>query len=210
MNDIRSGCRSHHALQRRGPLLRAAQLVDLLARRDHAAVDDPGDDRRQLTGGGRDHRLVEQAEALPHATRPDQPAALPVHREREEIAIAEALADLGRSGSCRGRALEVAGGVVLERDRASGDSRARRSPRALAFDQPLRAAEPPRRRAHLAAKREVHADPEGAAHGASELAVVEMGVMSALEEHRRTRRRARADTPIARATRGPGRSNGAA
>ena len=38
------------ARQRGGPLLRAAQLVELLAAVDHAAVDEAGGDRRQLAG----------------------------------------------------------------------------------------------------------------------------------------------------------------
>ena len=169
-------------LQRRGPFLRAAKVVDLLARRDHTAVHDPGHDRRQLAGCGRDHRLVEEAEPLPHATRLDQPAALAVHREREEIAIAEALADLHRSGSGRGRALEVAGRVVLEGDRHQ-EIAALDAVLGHLIDQALCAAEPSRSRAHLAAKREVHADPEGAIRGTSELTVVETSVMSALEKH---------------------------
>ena len=56
--------------ERSRPLARAAHLVHLLAREDHPAVDDPGDDRRELLGGDRDHRLVEQREALLHAPAP--------------------------------------------------------------------------------------------------------------------------------------------
>ena len=81
--------------ERPRPLARAPHLVDLLAREDHAAVDDPGDDRRQLLGRDRDHRLVEEREAVAHLTVPDQHVTLAVDREREEIAIAEALADRG-------------------------------------------------------------------------------------------------------------------
>jgi hypothetical protein len=41
------------ARQGRGPLLCPAQIEDLLARRDHTAVGDPGNHRGHLTGGDR-------------------------------------------------------------------------------------------------------------------------------------------------------------
>ena len=53
------------ARQRGGPLLGAPHLVRVLAGEDHAAVDDPGDDRRELAGGHRHHRLVEQRRGPP-------------------------------------------------------------------------------------------------------------------------------------------------
>ena len=54
--------------QRVGPLLGAPQLERLLAARDHAAVDDAGDDRRDLVGGDADHRLVQEPEAFVDAS----------------------------------------------------------------------------------------------------------------------------------------------
>ena len=45
--------------QRRGPLLRAAQLVGGLAPEDHAAVDDAAHDRREVASGDGQHGLVE-------------------------------------------------------------------------------------------------------------------------------------------------------
>ena len=74
-----------------------------------------------------------------------------MHRERDEIAVAEALSDLRRGGCCRGRAFEVARGVVLEGDRHQ-EIPALDAVLRLAFDQPLRAAEPSRRGTYLAAK----------------------------------------------------------
>ena len=46
------------------PLLRASNLVGVLAGEDHAAVDDPGDDRGELAGRDRHHRLVQQPQPL--------------------------------------------------------------------------------------------------------------------------------------------------
>ena len=70
-----------------GPFLRAAHLVDLLTGEDHAAVDEPGDDRRELVRRERDHRLVEQRH--PSVTRP------PVAR----MCPCECAARANRSGS---------------------------------------------------------------------------------------------------------------
>ena len=87
------------ARQRRRPLACAAKLVDLFAREDHSAVDDPGDHRRERLGRDRHHRLVEQAEPLPDAAGPDEDVALNVNRERKQVRVAEALADLGGRSS---------------------------------------------------------------------------------------------------------------
>ena len=91
----RSGWRSHQPGEGGGPLLRATDLLGVLAGQDHAAVDDPR--RRSATARravDRDHRLVEQPQALLDAPESDQDVALLVGREREEVGVAEAL---GRS-----------------------------------------------------------------------------------------------------------------
>ena len=83
--------------QSRGPFLSTAQLVDLLTPLDHAAVDQPGDDRREFAGGDGEHGFVEQCEpCLPPALL-DQEAALLVERQAEQIRLAKALPDTGRS-----------------------------------------------------------------------------------------------------------------
>ena len=79
-----------------GPLLGAADLVGVLASQDHAAVDDPRDDRGELAGGDRHHRLVQQRQALLGAPEPDQDVALLVCGEGEQVRVAEALADRHR------------------------------------------------------------------------------------------------------------------
>src|SRR4029077_10300834 len=104
------------ACQNSRPLLRATQLVNLLARQDHAAVDDPRDDRRELSGDRGHHCLVEQREPLSDTTALDEDAALRMHREGKEIRVAETLADFRCCGCGRGGALKVAGGFVLEGD----------------------------------------------------------------------------------------------
>ena len=70
-----SGWRSHHPRERVGPLARVAQLVRVPTERDRVAVDDPGDDRRQLAGGGRDEHLVDQPQALGDPSLLDQRAS---------------------------------------------------------------------------------------------------------------------------------------
>ena len=97
-----------------GPFLRAAHLVDLLTGEDHAAVDEPGDDRRELVRRERDHRLVEQRHTLGHATARGQDVPLRVRREGEQVGLPEALA--GRRGltGCCGCGLPVADRQMLE------------------------------------------------------------------------------------------------
>src|SRR5581483_5969348 len=60
------------AAQRRRPLLRAAQVEDLMARLDDRAIQNPGDDGGDLAGGNRDHGLVEQRDTGRHLAQLDQ------------------------------------------------------------------------------------------------------------------------------------------
>jgi hypothetical protein len=62
--------------QRLGPLLSAAQLGDLMAELDHAAVDGAGDDGRHLAGHDRHHGLVDQGETPIHLAVVDKGAAM--------------------------------------------------------------------------------------------------------------------------------------
>ena len=100
--------------ERPRPLSRPRYLVHLLARENHAAVDDPRDDRRELLRGHGEHAFVEKREAVAHPTVLDQHVALGMDREREEVAIAETLTELDRLfGDRRGRG-EVPGRLLLE------------------------------------------------------------------------------------------------
>ena len=83
------------AVERQRPLTRAAKLEDLLAREDDGAVDEAGDDRRQVLGRHRDHRLVEEREALVHPRVDRRGLPLQEHGEREEVAICERPRDGG-------------------------------------------------------------------------------------------------------------------
>ena len=79
--------------QRLGPLLSAAQLGDLMAELDHAAVDGAGDDGRQLAGHDRHHGLVDQGETLIHLAVMNKGAALQVPREGDQVGVTGATAD---------------------------------------------------------------------------------------------------------------------
>jgi hypothetical protein len=79
--------------ERLRPLLRPAQVEELLAFPDHGAVDDPDPDRRHFTGGDGNHDLVEQRHAGRGLSRPDEGLADAEATERHELRIAEALAD---------------------------------------------------------------------------------------------------------------------
>ena len=103
--------------QGRRPLPCTANLVDLFTRQDHAAVNDSGDDRRNLPRRYRHHCLVQDAETLAHVAVRDEERALHVRRKGKEVSVAETFAGLrcrrGRSGGT----FVVAGSLVLQGDR---------------------------------------------------------------------------------------------
>ena len=78
MHEAAAGERDHLRLQgppvgeRSRPLPCAPHLVDLLAGKDDAAVDETRHDRRELLCSHRDHRLVEQRQPLADSSLPDQ------------------------------------------------------------------------------------------------------------------------------------------
>ena len=111
-----------------------------------------------------DHRLVEQGETFPHASVLDQHVALSVDREREEVSVTEALADANGLACGFGGRGEVARRLVLEHRRQ--EQVAALGTLALVLKEPLCTAQPARRRADLAAGREVQADPHRAVDGA--------------------------------------------
>jgi signal transduction histidine kinase len=165
--------------QRRRPLLRAPQLVDLLAREDDAAVHDPGHGRRQLAGRDGEHGLVQERETVGNAAGVDEDGALGVKGERGQIRITELLADLdGRRRRGR-RALEVACGLVLEHDRhqhvALLDALSTGG-----LHEALGPAEPCGCRPELTVEGVVHADPErevGGTQAVSGLAAPPVGTL---------------------------------
>ena len=69
--------------QRSRPLPRATHLEHPLAGENDAAIDETFDKGRHLSRGHRDHRLVEQHEALVHAARLHEHLALAVKRQSE-------------------------------------------------------------------------------------------------------------------------------
>ena len=84
-------------IQRRGPLLRPAQVEDLVACGDDRAVGDAHDHRRHLAGGHVDHHLVHQPDATIDLAKPDECLADADLRQDEQVRIGEPLADLGGS-----------------------------------------------------------------------------------------------------------------
>ena len=84
------------ARQRRRPLARAPHLVHLLAGEDDAAVDDAGRDRGELAR--RHGTMASSSSARPSCTRPALISMWPCacRRQRESLAVAEALGHRGR------------------------------------------------------------------------------------------------------------------
>jgi hypothetical protein len=99
------------------PLSGAAQLVDALTERDRVAIDDPGDDGRQLPGGDGHHRLVHEPQPVLPATPSDQRVALLHQSQRDQVLVTEALADLGDLDCGRVGGLVITAEYVLEQGR---------------------------------------------------------------------------------------------
>src|SRR4029077_13049844 len=127
-----------------GPLACPAQLVDVLAGEDHAAVDDSGRDRSDSASGDCDHGLVEQREPCTDVPVADENVALHVQRQREQVAVAVTLADLRRGSRGCGGASIVALGVAWEDARPQ--QVAPLDALALAFEKAVGAAKPAGRR----------------------------------------------------------------
>ncbi len=163
-----------------GPLSSAAQLVRALTDRDRVAVEDPRHDRRQLPRRDRDHALVDEPEALLGSPQLEKGVALVHHADRDQVAIAEALTDvggLGSQGACR---FEVTLREVAEH-RCEEEVAALDALLTVALEQPLPASKPSTCRRPLASHQEIQADPPRAERGSRHLARVEVGVVSALE-----------------------------
>ena len=95
--------------QRRGPLLSPPPVEDLLAARQHAAVDVAGHDRatpRPSSPRPWLHPAALRPQAAPAQT--DQRPTLPMNAERHEVAVGESLSDRGGAGEGDRRGVAVA------------------------------------------------------------------------------------------------------
>ena len=162
------------------PLPDVAQLVGVPTERDCVAVDDAGDDRRQLTRVGDHKRFVDKPQALLAPPLLEQGAALIVPSEPDQVQIAEAFADLGGLGRSRVPGLPVTPGHLLQPGR---DQEITTLDAVLLrlVQQALRASEPATRPSRLASEQHVVADPERAAHSTRRIAGIEVRVMRPLQ-----------------------------
>ena len=185
------------------PFLRAPELGRVPAGEDDAAVDDPRDDRGQLAGRDRHHRLVEQPEPVLAAAESDQDMSLLVRREGEQVCVAVLAADRRRLGSGRRGGFEVTARLLLEDDGQEEISALHPIDAAL-LEQPLRAAEPAARASDVSAPREADAQPECAAKGLQALAGGEVRAIAPARAGRDTRTRGRSCRPRSPVARRPG------
>ena len=176
----RSGCAVAPAGQGGGPLARAAQLVDLVAPLDDAAVDEARDQGRHLAGDDGDHRLVQQGEPFVDAVQLQEGPPLQVATVGGQVQLTVARADLGRPDGRGAGRLVVTGGELLQHERQQ------QIPvlDALAPDpleRPPRSGEPPGRPPRLTEGDEPEAQPEGAPRGAHRVPGLEVGAMRPLQ-----------------------------
>src|SRR5918996_1191670 len=165
--------------QDRGPLLRPADLVRLLAGEDHAAVDDARRDRRHLPARDGHHGLVQESNALLDAAGPHQHGALRLKRERGPLRVAEPLGQGCRLACDGGRRREVAARFVLEDER---NEQVAALDGVVLADELVGAPEPAAGRTPLPAQRVIDAHPERAPERGGVVARLQRGMMSALQE----------------------------
>ena len=103
-----------------------------------------------------------------------------MHGQREQVRIAEALADPGGLPEDVAGRRDVPGRLVLENEREEHVPAFDAVLLAL-LEQPLRAPAPAGRAAHITAKREARANPERTAQGTRNLAGFRVELMCALE-----------------------------
>lgn len=162
------------------PFARAAQIMDLLTRFDHAAVDQAGKQRRQFASRYRNHRLVEERETLRGSPLSQQNTALQVPCTGHQIRVRKALANLDRAARRSVGRFKVAGSKMLF-DVGQHQVTLFGTIVWLAFEQPMRPPKPAGRLSHLPAKDKAQAKPEGATGGAMTLASVEICTMGSLQ-----------------------------
>ena len=148
--------------QRGRPLPGPAQVEDLLARLDHGAVDDPGHGRRHLVGFHGDHHLVQQRQAGGGLAQREHRPAKAEPAQRNQVRVAEALADLGRLVEGGGGG----GGVALDQELQPGREQQVALLDAVPLEvveQPAAPGDPAAAAGDLAAVEEAEGQPERAA-----------------------------------------------
>ena len=153
--------------QRRRPLRGPPDVERRLAHLDHRAVDDPGDDRRHLTGGHRHHHLVELADAvgLPAAKHERLPATQA--GERGDVRILEPLAEPRRGAGFVDRDSDITTEQLVQR-LGDQEQTALRTVGAGVLEEPAGAGEPSAGRCLLAAQEQREREPQRVAGGAAE------------------------------------------
>ena len=182
----RAGTRELHELrlrvaprcERLRPLARASERIHLVASRDHDAIDEAGEHRRQRLGRDGQHRFVEQRESCVRLTEPHGGSARESAGERTQVLVGEAVADLYSTPRQNRNPLEVSGRVQAP------DLRKKQVPAfraVLAFYEPLRARQPAVRAPVLASDAHAYADEKCGARGEQLLARIEPRLVEALE-----------------------------
>jgi hypothetical protein len=153
--------------QRRRPLRRSPEVEDPVARQDLRAVDDPGNDRRHLTGRDRHHGLVEQPHTVPAPVQLDQGLAHAEPGERQQVRVSEAVTDLGG---------HAAGGIRVGGVGRHGPERNQEQQiplldavQPLVIEQPPGSGQPAAALGLLAPEQQEEGQPEAAAGGAGDV-----------------------------------------
>ena len=145
--------------ERGGPLARALDGVDALAAGDDAAIDEAGDDGRDVPRHHGEHGLVEQRHPALDAALANEHPPLHVAPKRRQVRVTDPIADGGRLRGHVVSRLELTQPVMLKGGRQQQQP-ARGGFGGLSFDQSLGAAQPGVRAPGLAHDARAEPDPE--------------------------------------------------
>jgi hypothetical protein len=184
MNEAFSPIRHHVGLrgapprQRVRPLASASDIRQVPARREHAAVNDAGNDRRYLTGRNRNHHLIEQPDPAFDVAKLDKRSAEALPRQVGQIDIAESLADPGRFRELRAGVVDVGRHQRLPRCRQQ--QMAALGARLAAFiQQPRGTGDPARCLCGVSGRHRNRRDPRGDTASLPELSAVDEALLRA-------------------------------
>ncbi len=190
------------AVRRFRPLNGAPAVAEQLARVDRHAVDDSRGERLELAADRRGGRFVEKCETLGHLAPRHEIRPLEHLRERLEVAIAEAAADLTRA-----RILEAGGLIVPHRLRGQAARECEVSVPWILLgrrgEEALGPRKPSRRHGHRASRHLVHGDVEGQLRRLARVVRLGVGGIGALGVARWPRPDDRSTTRPPQRPRGP-------
>jgi len=102
------GLRRTPIVQLLRPFACAPKVEDALAGQDNGAVDDPNQDRRDVTCRNADHCVIEECDSFGGSLQPDKGLAFAQQRQSQQIAVGKTVSQYDGLIACRAGSLALA------------------------------------------------------------------------------------------------------